>query len=102
LFLSKGDFDLEDDNAFYIEGAGGDGAIWRRERGRESVLRIRSGSLSFEDAAVWLRLTPEMGIQEMSLRATFEGTFSLKSVSEMAIIFHGITTSAPYLLAGRS
>jgi putative selenate reductase len=101
LFLEKSDFDLEDDNAFYIEGEAGDGAIWRRERGQESRLRIQGSSLLFDDARVDIKLSPELAILEMNLKGAFEGSFSLKDVAEMAVIFDGITVSVPFMLAGR-
>ena len=101
LFLEKRDFDLEDDNAFYIQGAAGSGAIWRRERGWESELRIQDGTLLFHDARMSIKLTPDLAILDLALEETFEGTFSLKEVAEMAAIYEGITASAPFLLAGR-
>ena len=101
LFLKKSDFDLEDDNAFYIEGAAGDGVIWRRERGRESRLRIQNGTLLFDDARLRVKLTPDMTIEETALHKAFEGTFSLKEIAESAIIFEGITSSVPFMLVGR-
>ncbi len=101
LFLEKRDFDLEDDNAFYIEGVVGSGAIWRRERGLESLLRVQNGTLLFRDARMSINLTPDLAILEMALKETFEGTFSLKEVAEMAVIYEGITESVPFLLAGR-
>jgi putative selenate reductase len=101
LFFDRRDFDMEDDNAFHIEGRAGDGAIWRREGGQESTLRIEKGSLLFDDAKLSIELSPDLTILGMSLKEPFDGTFSLKAVAEMVVIFDGIMASAPYLMAGR-
>jgi len=101
LFLKKTDFDLEHDNAFYIEGAAGAGTIWRREGGQGSQLEVQNGTLVFKDARLSLTLSPGMAVQEMILKEAFDGIFSLREVAETALIFDGITSSAPFLLAGR-
>jgi putative selenate reductase len=101
LFLDKSDFGLEQDNAFYIEGRAGNGTIWRREGGQESKLRIQNGTLLFEDANLSLELTTDLSILGMALKQPFSGTFSLRGIAEMAIIFDGITASNPFFFAGR-
>ena len=55
LFFEKHDFDLEDDNAFYIEGVAGAGTIWRRDGGRESWLRVQDGELLFDGPQMSIR-----------------------------------------------
>jgi putative selenate reductase len=101
LFFERRDFDMEDDNAFHIEGRAGDGTIWRREGGQESALRIQNGTLLFDDDNLSIELNPDLTILGMSLKEPFDGTFSLKTAAEMVVIFDGIMASAPYLVAGR-
>jgi putative selenate reductase len=94
LFLKESDFQLEDDNAFYVAGS----TVRRREGGQEASLSIQDGTLAFENAKVRLRLSPQFEIQEMALREAFEGTFSLRGAAEMALVLKGISTSLPFLL----
>jgi putative selenate reductase len=94
LFLREGDFQLEEDNAFYIAGS----TVRRREGGHEARLSIQDGSLAFENAQVRLRLSPRFEIQEMALKGAFRGTFSLRGAAEMALVLKGISTSLPFLL----
>jgi putative selenate reductase len=93
LFLTEADFELEDDNAFFITGH----TIRRREGGQEARLRIQDGSFVFEDSQVRANLSGNWGIGELGLKETFEGTFSLKEAAEMALILEGVTTSLPFL-----
>jgi len=94
LFLQKGDFELEDNNAFYIEG----NTIRRREGGLESQLSMENGIMTFENTQVHISFSPDFEIKEMALKETFEGMFSLKGAVEMALILKGIATSASFLL----
>jgi putative selenate reductase len=93
LFLQESDFELEEDNAFYIEGH----TIRRREGGRESQLSMKNGILVFENTQVHVSLSPDFEIRETALKEAFEGTFSLMEAAEMALIFNGVTTSLPFL-----
>jgi putative selenate reductase len=95
LFLSRADFDLEDDNAFCIVG----NAIYQRETGHESSLTMQDGQLVFENDQVDVRLSPHFEIVEMKLRASFEGCLSLRQAAEMALILRGVTASLPFLLS---
>ena len=98
LFLQEVDFQLEDDNAFYIEGPANAGTIRRREGGQEAQLTVQDGTLRFETAQVRLSLSPDFEIQEMALKEGFERTYSLREAAEMALILKGVTTCAPFLL----
>jgi putative selenate reductase len=98
LFLREADFELEDDNAFYVE-VGGD-AIRRRKGGQTSQLALKDGSMTFEDAQVRVSLSPDFEIKEMVLKDAFEGTFSLQGAAEMALILRGVTTSLSFMLGG--
>jgi putative selenate reductase len=97
LYLKRGDFELEENNAFYIEG----GTIWRREKGRESQVSSDGGILVFENAAVRIGLSPDLRVEEMTLKEPFEGTFSLREAIEMVLILRGVTTSLPFLARTR-
>jgi putative selenate reductase len=109
LFLRESDFVLEEDNAFYIEGAGAERApsIRRREGGAESRLSRDFEGFTFENAQLRVRLHPKDGtlasgfdIQEMTLTESFPGTFSLAEAAEMALILEGLSTTLAAVLAG--
>jgi putative selenate reductase len=94
LFLRERDYQLEDDNAFYIEGS----TIRRRESGRESRLSMTHDAIVYENAQLRIGLTSELQVREMALTEAFEGTASLKDAAEMASILKGVTSSAAFLL----
>jgi putative selenate reductase len=94
LFLSRTDFDREDDNAFHIAG----GTIHRRKGGHASTLTIQEDQFAFENAQVRVSLSSQFEIVEMELRAPFEGTLPLKDAAEMAVILSGVITSSSFLL----
>ena len=98
LYLKRADFELERDNAFYIQGS----TMWRREGGRESQISLDGGILAFENIQVRLRLSQDLGIEETTLKEAFEGTLSLREAAEMALILRGVTTSLPFLSRPRS
>jgi putative selenate reductase len=101
LFFKEHDFQLEDDNAFYIERIeSGDSTaiVRRRERGQESQLLLQTGSLRFENQKVRIQLAPGFQIVGMELKEAFEGTLSLREAAEMELIYRGLVTSAPFLL----
>ncbi|MCP4538418.1 MAG: putative selenate reductase subunit YgfK [Chloroflexi bacterium] len=94
LFLDKGDFEQENDNAFYIE----PNTIWRREGGQESQLLIQDDALTFENAHVRVNFTPDFTVQKTTLKEAFEGTLSLATAAEMAVIINGINDSLGFLI----
>jgi putative selenate reductase len=93
LFLQEADFQLEDDNAFYVE----NDRIRRREGGREASLTAQNGALTFENSLVRLGLSPEFEVMEMTLKERFEGTLSLREAAEMGVLGRGIRDSLPFL-----
>ncbi len=95
IFLGKEEFELQDDNAYYIEGD----TIWQRMGGEESQLSVSNGTVTFTNPQVRISLSPAFNIHEMALRQEFEGILSLKQAAEMALILSGIKTSAPFLAA---
>jgi putative selenate reductase len=97
LFLQRSDFELEMDNAFYIEGD----TVWRREGGQESRLTVQGKGFTFENAHVRLGLLPSWEIGESVAKEPFEGMLSLKEAAEMAVILAGVSALLPFLLATR-
>ena len=94
LFIDAAGFAAEASNAFHIEG----NTIRRREDGRECSLTLQNGTLTYEDALVRVSLTRDWQVKEMAAKEAFEGTLSLKSAAEMAVLYEGITRSLPFLV----
>jgi putative selenate reductase len=93
LFFARGDFELEEDNAFFIQG----NVIWRREGGQESQLVLENGIMVFESDRVRVALSPDFDIQDLVLKEAFEGKFALAHAAEMAIVLQGVLSSLPFL-----
>ncbi len=98
LFLSEADFRREADNAFYVAG----NVIRRREGGQECALTVEDGGTVYEDAHVRVRLSPDMRVEQMTLKQAFEGELSLAAAAEMAVVYEGVQKSLPFVLAGVS
>ncbi|MGD8792377.1 MAG: putative selenate reductase subunit YgfK [Anaerolineae bacterium] len=101
LFLDEGDFQAEDDNAFYIEGPAEAAILRRREDGREARLAVENGSFLFEDDRVRVRLSGNWETGKLVLKEAFEGEVSLKAAAEMGAILKGVTGSLAFLLTGQ-
>jgi putative selenate reductase len=99
LFLEKGDFGREDDNAFHIEKDGRGWAIRRRDGGKESRLSVKDGAkgMVFENEQLRMELAPDFKIKSMKLKKDFRGDFSLADPAEMYVILKGVTSSLPFL-----
>ncbi len=99
LFLREGDFELEEDNAFYIEKGAKGWGIRRREGGKEARLSVANGSdeVNFENDLLRMRLSPDYQIKTMELKEEFEGAFSLTEAAEMVVILKGLSTSLWFL-----
>ncbi|MFN2241334.1 MAG: FAD-dependent oxidoreductase, partial [Anaerolineae bacterium] len=95
LFLTRAGFELEPDNAWFIEG----GSIWRREGGETSRLFLKDGAVIYENDKIRIHLSADFDADEMSLKEPFDGTISLREAAEMYVVLEGITASAPYLMA---
>ncbi len=93
LFFQQHDFQLEDDNAFFIAG----GTIRRREAGRELSLALNNGTITYEDQRVRVCLAADWSVQELALKEPFEGALSLRRAAEMAVILRGVANSLPFL-----
>jgi len=100
LFLEEGDFEQEDDNAFYIERGEAGWVIRRREGGKESRLSVKSGAgeMDFENELLRMSISSVVRVKSLELKDEFEGPFSLVGAAEMTAILQGITSSLPFLL----
>jgi putative selenate reductase len=94
LFLTRQGFELEDDNAWFIEGY----SIWRREGGQESRLSFKNGGITFENGNARIGLSASFEAGELSLKEAFDGELSLREAAEMYVVLQGITASASFLL----
>ncbi len=94
LFLKREDYELEEDNAWFMEGE----SIWRREGGQESRLSQRGSALVYENEKIRVRLSAGFDAEEVLLKETFDGTISLKAAAEMYVVQKGIAASASFLL----
>jgi len=94
LFLKERDFQLEDDNAFFIQG----NTIRRRENGRESRLSVQNGRMTFENTQVRVLLSHNFEIEAMAPKESFEGALPLREAAEMTLIFNGVTAGLPFML----
>lgn len=95
LFLQRGDFEREAENAFYIDGD----TLWRREGGRAMrITREPSGALVYEDDGMRIHFGAHLAVQAMVLKQAFDGTRSLKPAAEMAVILQGLWESLPFLI----
>ena len=94
LFLDAALFAAEANNAYHVEGR----TIHRREQGQECLLTVLDHEMSYEDAAVRVRLALDWRVLEMTALAPFDRTRSLRPAAEMAVLFGGITRSLSFLL----
>jgi putative selenate reductase len=100
LFLREDDFELEKDNAFYVERGARGWTIRRREGGKEARLSLENGSdeAGFENDLLRMRIfVTDFQIEAMEMKKGFQGEFSLSIPAEMYILFKGISTSLPFL-----
>ncbi len=100
LFLRRDDYDREVSNAYYIDAAEADGGIslWSRSEGQELHLARHGNGLVFETPSVRVQLSNDCVVETVSLKASFEGTLSLRQAAEMAVILDGIAGSAPFVV----
>lgn len=97
LFLNKADFDLEENNAFFIPGKSTDQVIYRRENGRESRLEIGKDAIVYENEHLKLSFTPgDFRLQSWVVKQPFEGELATTEAAEMWIVLTGVTASLPF------
>jgi putative selenate reductase len=94
LFLNRGDWEAEADNAFHIEG----NTLWRREGGQESRLCWQDDVITWENEALRVALSPDWEVREMVLKEPFGGWVSLREAAEMAVILRGVQSSLAFLV----
>ncbi|MFQ5813461.1 MAG: putative selenate reductase subunit YgfK [Anaerolineae bacterium] len=100
LFLRKDDFELEEDNAFYVERGAKGWTIRRREGGKEARLFVENGGHEalLENDLLEMRIAfPDFQIKAMEMKKDFQGEFSLASPAEMLVILKGLSTSLSFL-----
>jgi putative selenate reductase len=103
LFLKESDFELEDDNAFYIERSAKGWTIRRREGGKESRLAVGNGNdeVNFENDLLKMVISPsDFQIKAMELKKDFPGEFSLAGPAEMYVILKGLSMYLSFLPFG--
>jgi putative selenate reductase len=106
LFLNEEDFKQAEENAFHIERAGQGWVIRRREGGEESRLALggegdrsdAAGTMVFENPQLSLRLGPDASMTSMTLKRSFERTFSLRHAAEMIVVLTGVLETLPFLV----
>ena len=100
LFLREDDFELEDDNAFYVERVAKGWAIRRREGGKEARLSVENGGdeVNFESDLLRMRISSaDFQIKAMEMKKDFRGEFSLAGAAEMYVILKGLSTALSFL-----
>jgi len=100
LFLRESDFELEEDNAFYVERGAKGWIIRRREGGKESCLSVENGGHEalFENDLLKTGFAPaDFQIKAMEMKKDFQGEFSLAGLVEMYVILKGLSTSLSFL-----
>ena len=100
LFLTLEDFEVAEDNAFFIERDEDAWTIHRREGGDPSRLTLEGagGGMTYEDSRLLIQLGPEATMASTTLKRSFEGSFSLKHAAEMILILTGVLNTLPFLL----
>jgi putative selenate reductase len=100
LFLREDDFELEEDNAFYVERSRKGWTIRRREGSKESHLSMENDrdEVGFENDLLRMRVSPiGFQIKDMDLKKDFRGEFSLAGAVEMVVILTGLFTFLSFL-----
>jgi len=100
LFLREDDFELEGDNAFYVQKGPKGWLIRRREGGKESYLSVEndSGEASFENDLLRMNFSvADFQMKAMEVKKEFQGEFSPTSLAEMAVILTGLSASLSFL-----
>jgi putative selenate reductase len=100
LFLTKGDYEEADDNAFYIESDEEGWTIRRREGSEESRLTLVEGGtgMTFENRQLRVELGSDTTVTSMALKEEFDGVFSLRPAAEMVVVLTGVLNTLPFLL----
>ncbi len=100
LFLREGDFELEEDNAFYVERSAQGWAIRRREGGKEARLSVENGGdeVNFESDLLRMRISStDFQVKALEMKKDFRGEFSLAGAAEMYVILKGLSTALSFL-----
>jgi len=98
IFLDRGDYESESENAYYIA----PDAIRRREKGSEMVLTRLTDGFRFKTDRIDVILSPQFEFKEGRVTSPFDGKVSLKPAIEMAVVLAGLSESAPFLISASS
>jgi putative selenate reductase len=102
LFLKESDFELEDDNAFWIACREQGWSIRRRADGKTARLMIKAndGEVYYDDEFLAATLAVEdFHLKRVELKRVFPGETSLRDAAEMYVILKGALVSMPFLPA---
>jgi putative selenate reductase len=102
LFFKESDFELEDDNAFWITRREQGWSIRRREDGKTARLMIKAndGEVYYDDEFLAATLAVEdFHLKRVELKRVFPGETSLRDAAEMYVILKGALVSMPFLPA---
>lgn len=100
LFLKEADFDLETDNAFFINKSDTGWVLRCRQAGAESslFLDLTSNLAVYENARLRLELVPAgFQVQRMELKQPFIGEESLVVAADMLVLLKGLIATMSYL-----
>lgn len=100
LFLREDDFELEENNAFYVERDTKGWTIRRREGGKEAHLSVKNDGHEalFENDLLRLEISLDhFQIKSMEAKTDFQEEFWLAEAAEMYIVLRGLSTSLPFL-----
>lgn len=94
LFLRRGGYETETENAFYAES----GVLRRRDGGAEATLTAVSSGYRYETEAVRVLFTSGGAVEERELRNPFDGALSLRPAIEMIVLLESLQSSAPFIV----
>ncbi len=100
LFFKREDYDLETDNAYYIEKIDNGWEMWGRKKQADSCITLRTDTdlVLFENDFVRIQFTPQaFEIVQADLKQVFSASLSLEDAAEMYVILKGLSTSMQYL-----
>ncbi len=95
LFLDEDYFREQSGPAIHICGH----TIEHRSGGEESHLEKHSDTWYYQDKLVQVTLNHDLSTRSFRLKQPFVGKHSLLSALKLAVIYDGVTTSAPYVLS---
>ena len=71
--------------------------LCRREEAGEAAFHLTPSFMVYEDADLKVMLSPEWQVEEMVLKAPFDGQRALTAAAEMYVLAAGLAGSLPFL-----